>query len=324
MYEQIASNKRKSFFVCFVFLVLIAFLGWVFTAVTGIGWYWGIAIAVLIAVALTWTSYYHSDRIVLRMSKARPIEPDKYPKHKFLANEVEGLSLAAGFGKPPKCYIIDDSAPNAFATGRDPDHGVVCVTTGLLDKLDRYELQGVLSHEMAHIKNYDILLQTIVVVMVGVAVLLSDAIFRIMWYSGGRGGRRRRSSSSRDGGGQAQFILLVVGLVLVILTPIIAQMLRFWVSRKREFLADADGAMLTRYPEGLARALEKISGDTEPLEVANKATAHMYIVNPLAGRGRRAASRMFSTHPPVAERVAALRSLAGTPQYAHAESDNKG
>jgi heat shock protein HtpX len=314
MYEQIASNKRKSFFVCFVFLVLIGALGWVFTMVTGIGWYWGVGIAALVALVMTWTSYYHSDRIVLAMSKARPIEPDVYPKHKFLQNEVEGLAIAAGFEKPPKCYIIEDSAPNAFATGRDPEHGVVCVTTGLLDKLDRYELQGVLSHEMSHIKNYDILLQTIVVVMVGVAVLLSDAIFRIMWYSGGRGGRRRSSSSSRGGGGQLQAILLAVGIILALLTPLIAQMLRFWISRKREFLADADGAMLTRYPEGLARALEKIAGDQEPLEVANKATAHMYIVNPLAARGRRAASRLFSTHPPTAERVAALRAMGGVPQ----------
>jgi len=310
MYEQIASNKRKSFFVCFVFLVLIGFLGWVFTQVTGIGWYWGIGIATLVALAMAWTSYYYSDRIVLAMSKARPIEPDKYPQHKFLQNEVEGLSLAAGFKKPPRCYIIDDTAPNAFATGRDPEHGVVCVTTGLLDKLDRYELQGVLAHEMSHIKNYDILLQTIVVVMVGVAVLLSDAIFRIAWY-GGRAGGRRRSSSRDRGGSQLQLILLVVGIVLAILTPLIAQMLRLWVSRKREFLADADGAMLTRYPEGLARALEKIAGDREPLEVANKATAHMYIINPLDAHGQRVASSLFATHPPVEKRIAALRSMGG-------------
>lgn len=316
MYEQIASNKRKSFFVCFVFLVLIGALGWVFSRITGIGWYWGVGVAAVIAFVMSWVSYYHSDRLVLAMSKAHPIEPDKYPKHKFLANEVEGLSLAAGFEKPPRCYIINDSAPNAFATGRNPEHGVVCVTTGLLDKLDRYELQGVLAHEMAHIKNYDILLQTLVVVMVGVAVLLSDAIFRIMWYSGGRGGRRRRSSSGKSEGGQLAVVLLVVGIILAILTPIIAQMLRFWVSRKREFLADADGAMLTRYPEGLARALEKISGDREPLEVANKATAHMYIINPLAARGRKRFVGLFSSHPPVEARVAALRSIAGEPQYA--------
>ncbi|MBN1918837.1 MAG: M48 family metallopeptidase [Verrucomicrobia bacterium] len=314
MYEQISSNKRKSFFVCFVFLVLIGFLGWVFTQVTGIGWYWGVGIATLVALAMAWTSYYWSDKIVLQMSKARPIEPDRYPKHAFLRNEVEGLALAAGFTKPPKCYIINDSAPNAFATGRNPEHGVVCVTTGLLDKLDRYELQGVLAHEMSHIKNYDILLQTIVVVMVGVVALLSDAIFRITLYSGGRAGQQRRSSSRDRGGNQAQIILLVVGLVLAILTPIIAQMLRFWVSRKREFLADADGALLTRYPEGLARALQKISGDREPLEVANKATAHMYIIDPMAARGQRVVSGLFSTHPPVQARIAALRSMGNIAQ----------
>lgn len=317
MYEQIAANKRKSFFVCFVFLVLIGCLGWVFTQFTGIGWYWGVGIAALVALAMSWTSYYWSDKIVLAMSKARPIQPDKYPKHKFLANEVEGLALAAGFQQPPKCYIIDDSAPNAFATGRNPEHGIICVTTGLLDKLDRYELQGVLAHEMSHIKNYDILLQTLVVVMVGVAVLLSDTILRIAWYSGGRAGERRRSCDRDRGGNQAQMILLVVGIILAILTPIIAQMLRFWVSRKREFLADADGAMLTRYPEGLARALAKISGDREPLEVANKATAHMYIINPLAAHGQRAASNLFSTHPPVEARIAALRSMGGIAQQPH-------
>jgi heat shock protein HtpX len=312
MYEQIASNKRKSFFVCVVFLVLIALLGWAFSTITGVGWYWGVGVAAIVAFAMSWASYYYSDQIVLSMSKARPIEPDKYPKHKFLQNEVEGLSLAAGFDKPPKCYIIEDSAPNAFATGRDPDHAVLCVTTGLLDKLDRYELQGVLAHEMSHIKNYDILLQTIVVVMVGVAVLLSDAIFRIMWYTGGRGGRRRRESGR--GGGQAQAILLLVAIILAILAPLIAQMLRFWISRKREYLADANGAMLTRYPPGLANALRKISDDREPLEVANKATAHMYIVSPLAARGRRVSDGLFSTHPPVEKRIAALMAMGGESQ----------
>ena len=304
MYEQIAANKRKSFFVCFVFLVLIGFLGWVFTQVTGIMWYWGIGIATLVALAMAWTSYYWSDKIVLTMSKARPIEPDKYPQHKFLQNEVEGLSLAAGFAKPPKCYIIDDSAPNAFATGRNPEHGVVCVTTGLLDKLDRYELQGVLAHEMSHIKNYDVRLQTLVVVMAGIVALLSDWMLRsFMW-----GGGRRRGGRDRGGSGGAGGILIFVGLALAVLSPFIATIIQLAVSRKREFLADASGAMLTRYPAGLASALRKISADTEPLEAANKATAHLYIVNPLKNI-KGGVNKLFSTHPPIEERIAALEKM---------------
>ena len=200
----------------------------------------------------------------------------------------------------PRCYVIDDTAPNAFATGRNPRTAVICVTTGLLGKMNRAELEGVIAHEMSHIKNLDIRLQTIVVVMVGVAALLSDWMLRsVLWGGGRRGG-------SRDKGAGA--ILAVVGLLLAAFSPIIAQLLQLAISRRREFLADADGAMLTRYPAGLASALRKIAADTEPLEAANKATAHLYIVNPLKDI-KGAVNRMFSTHPPIEERIAALEKM---------------
>jgi heat shock protein HtpX len=219
---------------------------------------------------------------------------------------VEGLAIAAGIPKP-RCYVIDDTAPNAFASGRNPENAVVVVTTGILQKLNRAELEGVIAHELSHIKNYDILVQTLAVVMVGVIVLMSDWILRTFLW----GGRGRRRSSSEKGGGNLGAILIVVALVLAILSPIIAQLLRLAVSRKREFLADADGAMLTRYPTGLASALRKLSADREPLEAANKATAHMYIINPLKDQkhGGGAMAKLFSTHPPIEDRIAALEKM---------------
>lgn len=262
----------------------------------------GLVAAVVIAVAMTIGSYYASDKIVLAMSKARPVEKKDYP---YLYNVVEGLAIAAGLPKP-RCYIIDDTAPNAFATGRNPEHSVIVVTTGLLEKLNRVELEGVIAHEMSHIKNYDVLVQTLTVVMVGVVALLSDWMLRTFWWGGGRG---RRSSRGKGGsGGGAGAILVVVGLILAILSPLIAQLIHFAVSRRREFLADASGAMLTRYPPGLASALRKIAADKEPLEVANKATAHLYIVNPLKDIGG-AVNKLFSTHPPIEERIAALEKM---------------
>ncbi|MBA7652942.1 Protease HtpX [subsurface metagenome] len=295
MYDQIASNKRKSFFLILFFLCLIFALAWLFGELTNLGPQ-GLILAIIIAVALTFGSYYSSDKIVLAISKARPVTKKEYP---HLYNVVEGLAIAAGLPKP-RCYIIDDTAPNAFATGRNPKNSVVVVTTGLLQKLNRAELEGVVAHEMAHIKNYDILVMTLTVVMVGVVALLSDWILRTFLW----GGRRR---SSKDGGNLGM-IIVVVGLVLAIFSPLIAQLIRLAVSRKREFLADANGAFLTRYPPGLASALKKLDADREPLEAANKATAHLYIVNPLKEiKGN--VNKLFSTHPPIKERVAALEKM---------------
>jgi heat shock protein HtpX len=298
MYEQITRNKWKSFFLILFFLCLIFALTWAFCELTGWGPQ-GFVIAVVIAVAMTFGSYYASDKIVLAISRAKPVTKAEYP---YLYNVVEGLTIAAGLPKP-RCYVIDDTAPNAFASGRNPKNSVIVVTTGLLQKLNRAELEGVIAHEMSHIKNYDVLVQTLAVVMVGVVALLSDWILRTFFWGGGR----RRSKSSK-GGGNAAAIFIVVALVLAILSPIVAQLLRLAISRKREFLADANGALLTRYPPGLASALKKLAADREPLEAANKATAHLYIVNPLKDiKGR--VNRLFSTHPPIEERISALEKM---------------
>ncbi|HHY46575.1 MAG TPA: zinc metalloprotease HtpX [Firmicutes bacterium] len=308
MYEQIAGNINKTRFLIAVFIVIIGILGYAFGEMTGYG-YAGLVFAILIAILMSIGSYYYSDSIVLAISHARPVTKEENP---YLWNTVEGLSIAAGIPMP-KVYIIEDSAPNAFATGRNPEHSAIAVTTGLLSKLNRLELEGVIAHEMSHIKNYDILISTIAVVMVGVVALLSDWMLRSFWWRGafgggfGGGGRRRRNGDGPVDGGIG-LILLVLGLILAIVGPLIAQLLRLAISRKREFLADANGALLTRYPEGLASALEKISADTEPLEVANKATAHLYIVNPLKDR-RSYMDVLFSTHPPVEERIRALRAM---------------
>jgi heat shock protein HtpX len=297
MYEQISSNKRKSFVLILFFLGLIFALVLLFGQVTEIGSY-AIIPATIIAVLMTVGSYYGSDKIVLAVSRARPVTREQYP---YLYNVVEGLAIAAGLPKP-RCYIINDTAPNAFASGRNPENSVIVVTTGLLQKLNRAELEGVIAHEMSHIKNYDILVQTLAVVMVGVVVLLSDWILRSFFWGGGR-----RKSSDKQGG-NAGSILIVVALVLAVLAPFFAQLLKLAVSRKREYLADANGALLTRYPPGLASALKKLSADREPLEAANKATAHLYIVNPLKDiKGKM--NVMFSTHPPIEKRIEALENM---------------
>jgi len=295
MYEQIASNKRKSFVLVTFFLALIFVLAWVFAELAGLGRP-GIIIALVIAVGVSFMSYYGSDNITLAISHARPATKEEFP---YLYNVVEGLAIAAGI-PAPRCYVIDDTAPNAFATGHNPQNSIICVTTGLLQKMDRAELEGVVAHEMSHIKNLDIRLMTLTVVMIGIVALLSDWIMRtFMW------GPRRRIGRDKSGAGA---IFLVIGVVMALLSPLIAQLIRLAISRKREFLADASGAMLTRYPAGLASALRKLDSDKEPLEAANKATAHLYIVNPLKDI-KGAVNKLFSTHPPIEERIAALEKM---------------
>jgi len=298
MYEQIASNKIKSallvlFFIAFTFLVV-----WAFEELTGWG-KGGLVLALIISLAMAVSGYYYSDKIVLAISRARPVTREEFP---YLYHTVEGLAIAAGI-PTPRCYVIEDTAPNAFATGRNPKNSVICVTTGLLQKMNRLELEGVIAHEMSHIKNYDVLLQTVAVVMVGIVALLSDWMLRSFWWGGGRRRSRERS------GGNAGAILLIIALVLAVLSPLVAQLIQLAISRRREFLADASGAMLTRYPAGLASALRKIAADPEPLEAANKATAHLYIVNPLKNVGGKI-NKMFSTHPPIEERITALEKMS--------------
>jgi heat shock protein HtpX len=298
MYEQIARNKWKSAALVLFFVAFIFVLTWVFEQVTGWG-KGGLILALGVSVMMAAGGYFASDKIVLAISRARPVTKEEFP---YLYNVVEGLTIAAGI-PAPRCYVIEDTAPNAFATGRDPKNAVICVTTGILQKLNRVELEGVVAHEMSHIKNYDVRLQTVVVVMAGVVALLSDWILRSFLWGGGR----RRSRNDRGSGG-AGAILVVVGLVFALLSPLIATIIQLAVSRKREFLADASAAMLTRYPAGLASALRKISADTEPLEAANKATAHLYIVNPLKDI-KGGVNKLFSTHPPIEERIAALERM---------------
>ena len=297
MYEQIAGNRRASYFLIFVFILFVAGIGYVAGRYTGFG-NMGVALAAVVAIFMAWGSYYYSDRLVLSMSQARAVTKQE---EAHLYNVVEGLSISAGLPMPA-LYVIEDSAPNAFATGRDPQHAALAVTRGLLDKMNRVELEGVVAHEMSHIGNYDIRFMMLVSVLVGTVMLLSDWFLRSMWYGGGR----RRSRDSNDGGAGA--IIMVVGLVFIILSPIIAQLMQMALSRRREFLADATGAKLTRYPEGLASALEKLEADQEPLEVANKATAHLYITNPLKDHGGRL-NGLFNTHPPIEERVKRLREM---------------
>ncbi len=293
MFDAIASNRRRSYLLLLVVVLLIVGVAYVFGMYYELG-HWVVIPAVVFALMATWASYYYSDKIVLSMSQARPVTGAEEP---YLWNTVEGLSIAAGMPMP-RLYVIEDSAPNAFATGRDPQHAAIAVTRGLLDKMNRLELEGVVAHEMSHIQNYDIRFMTLVTVLVGTVVLLSDWMLRSLWY-------RRRRRSSRSGGNP---ILLLIGLVFVVLSPIIARLMQMALSRQREYLADASGAKLTRYPEGLASALEKLGADTDPLEVANKATAHLYIINPLTEhRGR--INRLFTTHPPIEDRVSRLREM---------------
>jgi heat shock protein HtpX len=295
--DRIAANKRNSLLLIAAFLAFIAVFGYVI----GYAWigdpvsaFFGLILAFVVGTISGLVSYYAGDRMVLAASRAREVTHDEAP---VLFNVVEEMTIAGGLSMP-KVYIIEDSAPNAFATGRDPEHASVAVTSGLLEKLNRDELQGVIAHEMAHVGNFDIRYAMLVGILVGTTVLISDFFLRGLWF----GGRRR------EGGGQAQVIMIIVAVVLAVLAPIFARLLQLSISRQREYLADATAVKFTRNPKGLADALQKISGDREVLEVANRATAHLYIVNPIK-RFEKRAKGLFSTHPPIEERIQILRSL---------------
>ncbi len=296
MYKQITANKRKSFFLIALFVIFVIFLGWIFGQLTGDG-YGSLVLALAISLIMALMSFYSGDKVALWTAGAHPIEKKDNP---YVYRIVENLCITAGL-PTPKIYVISDPAPNAFATGRDPAHASIALTTGLVDKLENEELEGVIAHELSHIKNYDIRLMMIVIVLVGIVALLADWLLRFRFF----GGRR----DDRDSG-QIGAILLLIGLLLAILSPLFAKLIQLAVSRKREFLADADGSLLTRYPEGLARALEKISNYKEPMRRANDATAHLYISNPFGGKTTKFFHKLFSTHPPVEERIKTLRSMA--------------
>jgi heat shock protein HtpX len=299
--EQIDANRRGSLMLAFLIVVLLALLG---TAIAGSyyprHWYVGTIAATGLGVIMALVATVSGPSIVLGLSHAREATEQE---DQVLNNVVEEMAIASGLPKP-KIYVIDDDAPNAFATGKDPQHGVVAVTTGLLRKLDRDELQGVMAHEIAHIRNYDIRFMTTIALIAGLIPLLADMFIRMQWFGGGRRNDRDREDN------QLAFVFMIVGFALSILAPIFAHLLEMAVSRKREFLADATAAEMTRYPEGLARALQKIASDPEPLEAANRATQHMYIINPLRLTG---GSDLFSTHPDTQERIKALMGLAGNP-----------
>jgi len=307
IYESVSANKRKSAVIIVFFIIFVAlaiyFISQAFAVYLGYqpGGLGIVGLSLIISGLMSLVGYYYSDKIVLTISGARPASRNRDFEFYTVA---ENLSIASGLPKP-KLYVIADSAPNAFATGRDPEHAVICATTGLLQKLDRTELEGVIGHELSHIKNYDSRLMSVVAVLVGTVALLGDWLIRIRWFGG-------RNDSDREGN-QLGAIMLIVGIIFAILSPIVAQLIQLAISRRREFLADTGSVALTRQPSGLISALEKISRDTEPLEAANKATAHLYIINPFKGKTKSAVStfsNLFNTHPPVEERIKALRQMA--------------
>jgi heat shock protein HtpX len=307
-YSQIAANRRNSFLLMLILVVLLSVLGFAIgygttgQAGAGLGW---LGIFGVIAIVSSVASYYSGDKVVLGVSKARPVTATQQPQ---LINVVTEMALAAAIPMPA-VYLIDDSAPNAFATGRDPRHASIAITTGLLEKLDREELQGVIGHELSHVRNYDIRYSLLVGVLVGTVALLADFFLRFTFWGGFGGGRR--SSSDRDGGGGGlQAVIFVVAIVLAILAPIFARMVQLAVSRQREYLADASSVELTRNPQGLERALAAISEDKEVLEVANRATQHLYFTNPIKKFEARSKG-LFSTHPPIVDRINRLRALSG-------------
>ncbi len=297
MFQDIKRNKIKTGFIVSIFIILVTLVIYYICMAFDLGPI-SIVIALIFSILTSWSSYYYSDRIILSLNKARPATHEENQK---LVNILDALVVSSGLGVTPKLYIVEDPQPNAFATGRNPEHSVICVTTGLLEKLDYYELEGVIGHELAHIQNYDILLSAVVTVMVGLVVMLSDIMTRAFFWGG------LRSDDDRDskGGG----ILMLVGLVFLILSPIFAQLMKLALSRRREFLADATSVQFTRNPQGLISALRKLEEDRHQLKTANDSTAHMYIVNPFKRKDKRSSSSLWSTHPSTEDRIAALENL---------------
>lgn len=296
LYTHRSENINKTWLLVAVFLAVIVGLGYFLSYIyqaPGI-----LAIAIIFAVAMNIAGYWYSDKIALSMAKAVPADPATYP---VLSHTVENLAITAGLPKPA-VYIIPDDAPNAFATGRDANHASIAVTQGLLNIMTQIELEGVLAHEMSHIGNRDILLQSMVAILVGFVAIIGNIFTRSLFW----GGMGRSNNNDNEGGN----ILAIVGIVFIILSPIIATLIQLAISRKREYLADASGALLTRYPEGLATALEKIEAYGAPMKTANNATAHMYISNPFGSRLKNGVSQLFMTHPPTQKRIAILRGMA--------------
>jgi heat shock protein HtpX len=294
LYTQADNNIRKTWVYMTGFLIFVILIGWVASyALNNQAILW---IAVIYSIVSSFISYWYSDKIVLAMSKAKPLD---HNDNQEIYHLVENLCITAGL-PIPKIYILNEAQPNAFAAGRDPQHAIIAITTGLISRLEKIELEGVIAHELSHIGNRDAFLQTAVVVLVGVISLLTNFFFRISYFGGGR-------KDDREGGGN---LMMIFAIVLLVLAPIVATLIRLAISRKREFLADASGALLTRYPEGLARALEKISSDKNPLRVANNSTAHLFIASPFRGeQTKNWLSSLFMTHPPMEQRVKALRDI---------------
>ncbi len=301
MYDQIDANKRKTIILIIIFVLIIIALGWVFMQIYPEFGYLPIFIAIIVAIIMSSAGYFSGDKVALAAAGAKgPLQQTDNP---YIYRMVENLCITAGIPMP-KIYIIPDSAMNAFATGRNPAKASIALTRGIIDGLENEELEGVIAHELSHIKNYDIRLMTVVVVLVGIIALLADWMIRIQWYGG-----NSRKRSSNNSNGNLGLIFLLIGIVLAILSPVIAELIKLAVSRKREFLADASGSLLTRYPEGLASALEKIGQQTNGLKHANKATAHLYIANPFGAKAKKGFKKIWSTHPPIEERIAKLRQM---------------
>ena len=301
MHDLVRSNKRRSAALVVGFVIIVALVGAAIGFVVGNGPLFTV-IALIISGAIAFGSYWKADAIALRVSRAVPADPQQYQR---LHNLVEGLCIAGGLPKPG-VYVVDDPAPNAFATGRNPDHAAIAVTTGLLAKLNRVELEGVVAHELSHIRNYDILVSTLAVTMVGAVALMSDLAIRMMWWNGGRVSRR---GDRQDSGNP----LALVGFALLIVAPLLAKAMQATISRSRETLADVSACQLTRYPPGLISALEKLKEDTTVTHSASTATAHLWIEQPMSGVGDtgrlEGVHKMFDTHPPLDERIALLREL---------------